>query len=77
MTNLVPYRHHPDLFIADLMTVPLKELAEHLEFPFFGLAPQPYYGVRRFDVKSRSILTHESRSILTHLPGLFLPSRIF
>ena len=49
MTNLVPHRHHPDLFIADLMTAPLKELAEHLEFPFFGLAPQPYHGVRRFE----------------------------
>ena len=49
MTNLVPHRHHPDLFIADLMTAPLKELAEHLEFPFFGLAPQPYHGMRRFE----------------------------
>ena len=49
MTNLVPHRHHPDLFIADLMTVPLKELAEHLEFPFFALAPQPYHGIRRFE----------------------------
>ena len=49
MTNLVPHRHHPDLFLADLMTVPLKELAEHLEFPFFGLARQPYRGIRRFD----------------------------
>ncbi|MDE0207768.1 MAG: replication initiator protein A [Candidatus Tectomicrobia bacterium] len=49
MANLVPHRHHPDLFIADLTTAPLKELAEHLEFPFFGLAPQPYRGVRRFE----------------------------
>ena len=49
MTNLVPHRHHPDLFVTDLMTAPLKELAEHLEFPFFGLAPQPYHGVRRFE----------------------------
>ena len=49
MTNLVPHRHHPDLFIADLMTAPLKELAEHLEFPFFGLAPQPFHSVRRFE----------------------------
>ena len=49
MSNLVPHRHHPDLFIADLMTAPLKELAEHLEFPFFGLAPQPYHSIRRFD----------------------------
>ena len=49
MTNLVPHRHHPDLFIADLMTAPLKELAEHLEFPFFGLARQPFHRVRRFE----------------------------
>ena len=49
MTNLVPHRHHPDLFVADLASVPLKELAEHLEFPFFGLAPQPHHGLRRFE----------------------------
>ena len=49
MTNLVPHRHHPDLFLADLMATPLKELAEHLEFPFFGLARQPHHGIRRFE----------------------------
>jgi len=49
MTNLVPHRHDPDLFVADLSAAPLKELAEHLEFPFFGLAPQPHHGVRRFE----------------------------
>ena len=49
MSNLVPYRHHPDLFLADLAVAPLKELAEHLEFPFFGLATQPYHGIRRFE----------------------------
>ncbi|MYJ96010.1 MAG: plasmid replication initiator [Proteobacteria bacterium] len=49
MPNLVPHRHHPDLFLADLMTAPLKELAEHLEFPFFGLARQPLHGARRFE----------------------------
>ena len=49
MTNLVPHRHQPDLFVADLASVPLKELAEHLEFPFFGLAPQPHHGIRRFE----------------------------
>ncbi|MCY4139204.1 MAG: replication initiator protein A [Rhodobacteraceae bacterium] len=49
MTNLVPHRHHPDLFIADLMAAPLKELAEHLEFPFFGLAPQPRRKNCRFE----------------------------
>ena len=49
MTNLVPHRHQPDLFIADLSSVSFKELAEHLEFPFFGLSPQPYHGVRRFE----------------------------
>lgn len=48
MTNLVPHRHQPDLFIADLSTAPLKEMAEHLEFPFFGLPTQPYRGPRRF-----------------------------
>ena len=49
MTNLVPHRYQPDLFIADLSSVALKELAEHLEYPFFGLSPQPYHGIRRFD----------------------------
>lgn len=49
MTNLVPHRCQPDLFIADLTSVAFKELAEHLEFPFFGLSPQPYNGVRRFE----------------------------
>ena len=49
MSNLIPRRHQSDLFVADLTSVPLKELAEHLEFPFFGLAPQPHHGVRRFE----------------------------
>ena len=49
MTNLVPHRHNPDLFVADLASAPLKEMAEHLEFPFFGLAPQPHHGIRRFE----------------------------
>ncbi len=49
MANLVPHRHRPDLFVADLTATPLKELAEHLEFPFFGLAPQPHHGIRRFE----------------------------
>jgi len=49
MTNLVPHRHQPDLFVADLTSIPLKEMAEHLEFPFFGLAPQPHHGIRRFE----------------------------
>ena len=49
MTNLVPHRHQPDLFVADLATTPLKDLAEHLEFPFFGLATQPHHGIRRFE----------------------------
>ena len=49
MTNLVPHRHQPDLFVADLAAIPLKDLADHLEFPFFGLAPQPRHGIRRFE----------------------------
>ena len=49
MNNLIPHRHPPDLFVADLATPPLKDLAEHLEFPFFGLAPQPHHGIRRFE----------------------------
>ena len=31
------------------MTAPLKELAEHLEFPFFGLATQPRRENCRFE----------------------------
>jgi len=49
VTNLVPRRHQPDLFVADLATPPLKDLAEHLEFPFFGLATQPHHDIRRFE----------------------------
>ena len=63
MSNLVPHRHHPDLFIADLMAVPLKELAEHLEFPFFSLARQPYHGLRRFD--------DDRGNYIELLPGLY------
>ena len=49
MPDLVPHRYQPDLFVADLTSIPLKDLAEHLEFPFFGLAPQPHHGIRRFE----------------------------
>jgi len=49
MSNLVPHRHQPDLFVADLATTPLKDLAEHLEFPFFGLERQPRRENRRFE----------------------------
>ena len=49
MSNLIPHRHQPDLFTADLAAAPLKEMSEHLEFPFFGLARQPYHGVRHYE----------------------------
>ena len=48
MPNLIPHRHDPDMFVSRLAAVPLKEMSEHLEFPFFQIDPRPYRGIRRF-----------------------------
>jgi len=49
MSNLLPRRYNPNFFPCELATASLKELSEHLEFPFFGLSRQPCRGVRRFE----------------------------
>ena len=68
MTNLVPHRYQPDLFIADLAAAPLKEMAEHLEFPFFGLPTQPYRRARRFSDEHGNYI--ELRPGLAGLPTI-------
>ena len=56
MPNLIPHRHDPDMFVSRLAAVPLKEMSEHLEFPFFQIDPRPYRGIRRFgDSRGNSI----------------------
>ncbi len=62
MTNLVPHRHQPDLFVADITAAPLNEMAEHMEFPFFGLPTQPCRGARR--------LCDERGNCIEFRPGL-------
>ncbi|MCZ0951050.1 MAG: replication initiator protein A [Rhodospirillaceae bacterium] len=49
MSNLTPHRHEADLFTADLAAAGIKELTDHLEFPIFGLQPQPRRGIRRLE----------------------------
>jgi len=46
---MLPVRHKPHLFSLDLASIPLKDVQQQMEFPFFSLSKKPDLEPRRYE----------------------------
>jgi hypothetical protein len=49
--HLLPERHpQQDIFICDVQDATLKDLMQHLEYPFYSLSKKPETNIRRYEI---------------------------